>query len=171
MTDHRIFAKLTQHWENEFHEDMKALNVCVQLKSRIVCTWGIHSWVSINALDLPSIDRPWTSISISPSILSLTVDWHLSQKSVDSIHVHVHCQLSTNRWLSRWPSINQDFSQVSIEMSMECQWRVNQGHWSILKHRCIYYTLLQVHSEHLHACWVFIQSSPRYISDHPSIIM
>ena len=34
MTDHRIFAKLTHHWENEFHEDMKALNVCVQHKSR-----------------------------------------------------------------------------------------------------------------------------------------
>ncbi|KAJ7387869.1 Cysteine--tRNA ligase, cytoplasmic [Desmophyllum pertusum] len=27
VTDHRIFAKLTQHWENEFHEDMKALNI------------------------------------------------------------------------------------------------------------------------------------------------
>lgn len=27
VTDHKIFAKLTQHWEKEFHEDMKALNV------------------------------------------------------------------------------------------------------------------------------------------------
>ena len=29
MTDHRIFAKLTQHWENEFHKDMNALNVSI----------------------------------------------------------------------------------------------------------------------------------------------
>jgi len=36
VTDHRIFAKLTQHWENEFHEDMKALNVCLHQKSIIV---------------------------------------------------------------------------------------------------------------------------------------
>ena len=28
VTDHRIFAKLTQHWETEFHKDMEALNVC-----------------------------------------------------------------------------------------------------------------------------------------------
>ena len=42
MTDHRIFAKLTQHWENEFHEDMKALNVCVQHKSGIMHTENIH---------------------------------------------------------------------------------------------------------------------------------
>ena len=27
VTDHRIFAKLTQHWEDEFHKDMEALNV------------------------------------------------------------------------------------------------------------------------------------------------
>ena len=42
MTDHRIFAKLTQHWENEFHEDMKALNVSVQHKSGIMHTENIH---------------------------------------------------------------------------------------------------------------------------------
>lgn len=27
ITEQRIFAKLTQHWENEFHNDMKALNI------------------------------------------------------------------------------------------------------------------------------------------------
>jgi len=27
VTDHRIFAKLTQHWETEFHKDMEALNI------------------------------------------------------------------------------------------------------------------------------------------------
>eukprot|EP00795_Rhopilema_esculentum_P011490 gene11490-21706_t len=27
VTDHNIFWRLTQHWENEFHEDMRALNV------------------------------------------------------------------------------------------------------------------------------------------------
>lgn len=27
VTDHEIFSKLTQYWENEFHEDMKSLNV------------------------------------------------------------------------------------------------------------------------------------------------
>lgn len=27
VTDHRIFAKLTQHWEDEFHKDMEALNI------------------------------------------------------------------------------------------------------------------------------------------------
>lgn len=27
VTEQRIFAKLTQHWENEFHKDMKALNI------------------------------------------------------------------------------------------------------------------------------------------------
>ena len=27
MTDHSIFAALTQHWESEFHTDLKELNV------------------------------------------------------------------------------------------------------------------------------------------------
>jgi len=27
VTDHKIFSALTQHWENEYHEDMKALDV------------------------------------------------------------------------------------------------------------------------------------------------
>jgi len=27
VTDHKIFSKLTQYWENEFHEDMRSLNV------------------------------------------------------------------------------------------------------------------------------------------------
>lgn len=27
VTDYKIFSKLTQHWENEYHEDMKNLNV------------------------------------------------------------------------------------------------------------------------------------------------
>ena len=27
MTDHSIFAALTQHWETEFHNDLKELNV------------------------------------------------------------------------------------------------------------------------------------------------
>ena len=27
ITDHKIFSELTQHWENEYHSDMKALNV------------------------------------------------------------------------------------------------------------------------------------------------
>ena len=64
----------------------------------------------------------WTSISTSPSKLSLTVDWHLSQKSVGSIYAIKSidtCEwvdtLPTivNRWLSCWLSINQDSHQVS----------------------------------------------------------
>ena len=27
VTDHHIFAKLTKHWEEEYHKDMAALNV------------------------------------------------------------------------------------------------------------------------------------------------
>ena len=27
MTDHSIFAALTKHWETEFHNDLKELNV------------------------------------------------------------------------------------------------------------------------------------------------
>ena len=27
VTDHSIFAKLTSHWEEEYHKDMDALNV------------------------------------------------------------------------------------------------------------------------------------------------
>jgi len=27
VTDQKIFSKLTQHWENEYHEDMTNLNV------------------------------------------------------------------------------------------------------------------------------------------------
>lgn len=27
VTDFKIFSNLTQYWENEFHEDMKSLNV------------------------------------------------------------------------------------------------------------------------------------------------
>ena len=27
ITDHSIFAALTQHWESEFHNDLKELNV------------------------------------------------------------------------------------------------------------------------------------------------
>ena len=27
VTDHSIFAKLTRHWEEEYHKDMDALNV------------------------------------------------------------------------------------------------------------------------------------------------
>lgn len=49
VTDHRIFAKLTQHWEDEFHKDMEALNVRQTFprksSSRICClpgTFFIH---------------------------------------------------------------------------------------------------------------------------------
>ena len=54
MTDHRIFAKLTQHWENEFHEDMKALNVCVHHKSikNSVCMHVCPSGVNIHVIEL-----------------------------------------------------------------------------------------------------------------------
>lgn len=31
VTDHKIFSNLTQYWENEYHEDMKSLNVSFQL--------------------------------------------------------------------------------------------------------------------------------------------
>lgn len=27
VTEHSIFSKLSQHWENDFHKDMDALNV------------------------------------------------------------------------------------------------------------------------------------------------
>ena len=31
ITDHNIFWELTRYWENEYHKDMKALNVCAYL--------------------------------------------------------------------------------------------------------------------------------------------
>ena len=55
MTDHRIFAKLTQHWENEFHEDMKALNVCLHYKSICmhVCPSGV--FCCLNIIELKAV--------------------------------------------------------------------------------------------------------------------
>lgn len=30
VTDNAIFAELPRYWENEFHKDMKNLNVCIK---------------------------------------------------------------------------------------------------------------------------------------------
>ena len=63
MTDHRIFAKLTQHWENEFHEDMKALNVCVHHKSITSVLYAcLSQWSFCVVLiyhKLPQAYQPW----------------------------------------------------------------------------------------------------------------
>lgn len=55
MTDHRIFAKLTQHWENEFHEDMKALNVCVHHQSIVSCR-NVYPMELLSCLDIMELD-------------------------------------------------------------------------------------------------------------------
>ena len=36
VTDHHIFAKLTKHWEEEYHKDMAALNVSTMINDRII---------------------------------------------------------------------------------------------------------------------------------------
>lgn len=36
VTDHNIFAKLTKHWEEEYHKDMAALNVSTDIE--FLCT-------------------------------------------------------------------------------------------------------------------------------------
>ena len=129
MTDHRIFAKLTHHWENEFHEDMKALNVCVQHKSRILCAGVIHSSVSIQSI--PLIDTRLTHKHLLLySILGVTVDWHLSQNSVDNIDAIE--SINTCEWVDTANYRQTDncvVDRVSIEISTKyqsrCQWSVD----------------------------------------------
>ena len=90
----------------------------------------------VQCLSVPSIDPQWTSISTSPSILSLTVDWHLSQKLVDSINT------KSQMWVS-WHSANYhqtddkvvdrvsikisaNFTASSAKYQMRCPWSVDR---------------------------------------------
>lgn len=111
---------------------------CIQKASRVECQ-------SIPAIK-PQLTchghMSWTSKSTSPSKLSLTVDWHLSQKSFGSIHAIKSidtCEwvdtLPTiaNRWLSCWLGINQDVNGLSMES------------WS----RAVINTWTQMHLVHL----------------------
>lgn len=42
VSDNAIFITLPRHWENEFHKDMKALNVSLKIKQLIILKYGFH---------------------------------------------------------------------------------------------------------------------------------
>jgi len=119
-----------------------------------MCTQGIQGWVSIDTLTWPLIDTQSTSWS--------TLDWPLHRYLVNtrstsdnSRLIFTDTPLSVNqcKWLTvNWVSLTRlvliktsmrcwsRFEQVSIEMSIECQLRVNQGYGLRLTCRCLQYT-------------------------------
>ena len=116
--------------------------VHVQHKSGIVRTESIQGWVSVNTLDRPSIDMSWThamDIYINISFKTQSNSWLTSQSEV-SWQYTCH-QFDWCMWVSQYCQISQIHDwvvyRVSVKMSMACWWRVDQGQWSILEHRCI----------------------------------
>jgi len=45
VTEHSIFTKLSQHWESEFHKDMDALNVRININTNNI-SHRLHTIVS-----------------------------------------------------------------------------------------------------------------------------
>lgn len=41
VTDHSIFSSLTQHWEEEYHKDMAALNVSLITFFQSMVAWDL----------------------------------------------------------------------------------------------------------------------------------
>ena len=115
-----------------------------------IVTKGICGQLPIDTFNRPLINTQLTSRSTLDQHLSqqwVRGDWFFTDRplSVDLyirvwIGQHsVYCGAAVNQVsLEWWQSIDQDVYWVSIEMSMECRLRVDQGYWLTLNHGCLY---------------------------------